>query len=121
MGVDLKLLVVDGRIGKGGFSHSTFEFGRHYAMFSRLNAKARTIPGFNLSGFLGRIPDGTMEGEYCYGDIKETPYGKPLTYVSAKEFCDIADQFKIGWDMGKAAVAYLKCLKPDELVALYYH
>lgn len=125
MGISLKILIVDGQLsGQRGYSHSMFAFGQCRDLFEKLDAKARTIPGFRLSSYVARIPDGSWEGENGYGDVAETPYGEPLTFVSAAEFLEAIQPADIedngGW-LARAARAYIACLPPDTWVGLYYH
>ena len=64
-----------------------------------------------------------------YGDegIKkesETPYGKPLTWVTAEQFIKavkIAKCKKDMVDLDKAAVAYVRALPPDMKIILWFH
>lgn len=121
MSIDLKLLIVDGRIGTGGYSHTIIELGQWSEWLDRkLSKKARTIPGFTLNSYVARIPDGSWKDENGYGEVKQTPYGEDLTYVSAKEFVDAVGKEK--WEgLGAAALAYVRALPPDTLIGLYYH
>lgn len=124
MGVDLKLLIVDGNMGSNaGYSHSMVEYGRHYDLFEALNKVARTIPGFRLSGYLSRIPDGSWKDESGYGEITETPYGDPLTYVSAREFLAcVASHLPDRLDsLANGCVALIRELDDDAWICLYYH
>ena len=119
MGVDLKLLIVEGS-GDNTYAHTMMEFGQYYNLFDRLNEHAVAGIYGSLSTYLAEIPDGEWEGESGYGDVTVTPYGQPLTYLSAAEFVWLASGFELQ-TRGRAAVAYLKELPADTWICLYYH
>lgn len=122
MGVDLKLLVVDGNCGSWGYAHTMMEFGRNYEAFDKIkeHCQPQARPEFKLSSYASRVPDGKMEGEACYGDVTETPYGEPITYVYANKIVEALKDTKLyQWQI--AAVAYLNTLPPETLVGLYWH
>lgn len=123
MGIDLTLLVVDGNLSPtSAFARTAIEFGRNYDAFAAIKgiAKPHERRDLILTSYRSRVPDGSMKGESCYGIVRETPYGEPLTYVYASDFCKAmrtVDQ----WDQQRAAVAYLDELPVETLIALYWH
>ena len=46
------------------------------------NHRGEVPEGFSC--FMGRVPDGSMEGESGYGEITQDPYGKSLKYLTVK-------------------------------------
>jgi hypothetical protein len=122
MGVDLKLLIVDGRVGPNdGYSHTMLEFGRWYDVFDGLHKIERTIPGFELSGYVAKGEN----GDPAYGTVTKTPYGEALKYVSAAEFLACVQSFvdETGYSdqWSRACCAFVRELKPDTLIGLYWH
>lgn len=122
MGVDLKLLVIHGQVGANANAPTMLEFGRESEVFERLDAVAKPVQ-FSLYSYVSMTPDGPRRGEDCYGLVVETPYGEPLTFVTAAEFQEImrgfdTDEINV---FAKAAIAYVQALSPDVLIALYYH
>jgi len=127
MGLDLKFLPIDSEYqsvaGQGGHAHSMLEFGRNYKAFELIEkVPQRERPDFDFSSFVSVVPDGTMEGGSCYGRVKETPYGRPLTFARAGELADVLQRDGLNFSpRQKAAVAYLACLPRESEIGLYWH
>ena len=121
MGVDLTLLPIGCDAGTWGYAHTMLEVGRHYETHKLLEEMVpKSRPEWKLSSFCARVPDGSMEGERCYGVVAETPYGEPITYLSSAEVVDAMEAVDELWEHEAAALAYLKAL-PLCQVALYWH
>jgi hypothetical protein len=121
MGVDLKLLIVDGGPFPPdkptfAFAHTMIEFGRWYDVFARLDKKAFPMPdGLDFTSYVSQRDD----GEQGYGRVTGTPYGNPLTFITAADFLDCCSGANSG--RGKAAMAYVRELPPETWIGLYYH
>lgn len=121
MGVDLKLLVVEGDQGTWGFAHTMLELDRDYPLHKLIQAlKPYERPTFRFSSFVSRVPDGSVRDEYCYGEVKETPYGERLTFVDSLDLATVLDSDPETGPRNKAAAAYLRLI-PRTTVALYWH
>jgi len=118
MGMDLKLLVVDGASESWGFSHTILSVSRDYDLFRKIigDFERRT---FNLSIYVATVPDGSMEGESYYGHVKDTPYGEPITYIEIEKLAKTMSKCTDLSQNNKAILAYLKDC-PYDLVALYW-
>lgn len=120
MGIDLKLLVVDGMIhGETIFSHTIIEVGGGQSEKLEPVEKAHGLDvSRRFSSYLSRVPDGSCKDECCYGTVIDTPYGLPLKHVSAVELKGM-----LGDDTPRrrAAQAYIDALPPETRVALYWH
>lgn len=124
MGKELTLLIVDGYTGpREGHAHTILDLKPgHYDVLDKLDKKARTIPGFKLATYMATIPNGPFEGEQYYGEVSKTPYGEPITYVSAEEFVECFGQKDLTlFRFALAALAYVRALKSDTLIGLWYH
>lgn len=122
MGIDLKLLIVDGYMSdEFSFSHTIMEFGRIYDVFELLDKKA-FFRDIKLATYLATISNGPMTGEYCYGVITETPYGNKLTYIYAKDLIEVMKYYEGHFNFNtRACIAYVRELPSYNLIGLYYH
>jgi hypothetical protein len=82
----------------------------------------------SFTSYLSTIPDGTKEGEECYGHVRETPYGDDLEWVEAGLLSKVLSDFNQNIEEEKylpkqnaAAAAYLAGLESDTPVGLYWH
>lgn len=118
MGVDCKLLPVEHDTNKWGFSHSVIRLDRESVFFNLLCGlpDAGPVPQDFATYIGGEIPDGTFEGETCYGNTQEDPNGDPIRCVRAG---DIA-RLKPDCATNKAAVAYFSALDPTMRVAVWW-
>lgn len=116
MGIDLRLLIVEGSTDDCRFAHTMIDAGGGYDLYNSIQkAKPFTRPEWRLTSFCARIPDGSLKDESGYGEVKETPYGEPLTYLTAEKLI----KAEIG--MRKEALAFLKALPPHKIIGLYWH
>lgn len=122
MGVDLKLLVVDGDMGNSAFAHTMLEFGRNYDAHDKIREQSHPIPWKDFSSYVSRVPDGSMKGETCYGDVNEDCYGEKLKYVRADDFLKAVKSFLPNLSHRQmAAYVYLEAMPPETKIVLYWH
>ena len=122
MGVDLKLLPLDGDCDTITYSHVVLPLDRCYPLWVKIKTlPSEPIPD-NTTTYVGRVPDGSAEGEYGYGVTVETPYGNRIQLVRAKDLLKLADHFGVAqsWK-NSAAWAYLAAAPPKLRVGLYWH
>lgn len=122
MGVDLTLLIVDG--DSIPYAHTMLELERRSHFWPYVQELSSSEFERPLSSYHATVPDGSMEGEPCYGKTVETPYGEPLRWVRARDLLAIkqAALARFCEDSANAAAwAYLAALNPDTRVALYWH
>lgn len=116
MGMNLTLLVVEGASESRGFSHTILSMSRDRKFWHSIrNAFERRT--FELSSYVST----NESGENCYGHVKDTPYGEPITYIEIERLVEImSDCIEHLSQNNRAILAYLReC--PYDLVALYWH
>lgn len=122
MGVDLRLLPIDGDHGTVvNFSHNVLSLERRRELWEPIaeieKAHGRDVPE-NFDSFIGRRAD----GETGYGRTIESPYGTPVRYVRAADLLPLAEHEAVTDNpKNHAAWAYLAALPADYKVALYWH
>lgn len=117
MGLDLKLLPVDFYSDKLKFSHTILECDRCYELFECLDNINQLPIGDNFSCYLGY---GENE-DRVYGYLKETPWGEPLNYSTAREVSSAFRQkIKTLSLKNRAVLAYLEQIHEDTKVVLYW-
>lgn len=123
MGVDLRLLVVDGNLGHWGFAHTVLNLDRDYDLHEAINAMNPQLrPAWKLSTWAGQIiPDGKYKGERTYGDVESDPYGDPLKYLTSQQVAEAFDRTNNLSPMNKAYAACVKAMPKDTLIGLYWH
>ena len=57
------------------------------------------------------------DGDYKYGVLKTTPYGKPYTWVTAKALAPVLKKHR----PDDAVTAYVAALEPDTKIILHWH
>lgn len=133
MGIDLRLLPIDGSFQQGdkihAYSHTVLELGRiRYAtMAPLLDATCpNRIPKTHVvSCFVAQRPDGELGyGELgqkdAYGnDYQWAPAGALVLALAAAVERD--DKQEVPWLRAKPALAYLKALLPTTFVVLDWH
>jgi hypothetical protein len=62
----------------------------------------------------------TKDGETCYGEVSESPYGNKLTLMSAGRLSEVLSAHQM---IGKNVwiLAALKSMKPNLPIILYWH
>ena len=123
MGLDLRLLVIDGELPDRPYSHTCLSLDRTgitEPVQEIEEKRGETLPGLYCNW--ATIPDGKWEGEHSYGEATETPYGEPLHWVFVRHLKPLKDHESVtGSRLNKAAWAYL-CALPDlTRVVLYWH
>jgi len=122
MGVDLKLLIVDGKIdGVPYFSHSMLEVSRRRELWGPIGEiekkVGRDVP-VNFYTFVGRQEN----GEHGYGQTNCTPYGDPLKYVTVADLLPIESLEGVQDSPTNVAIwAWMKAMPPETMIALYWH
>lgn len=121
MAIELTLLIVDGETPTWGFAHTIIEFGYNkHELFDLIKeSKVFEKPDFKLSSHFAEIPDGTLKGEHCYGEVKITPYGDPITYITRLDFVKVFEDEELE-GMQKAAVDYCKAATHVKTIGLYW-
>ena len=130
MGIDLSILPQYSE--NADFSHDVIQLHRDYELFEVFetlqNARGRTIGKDSyIWSFLGRDEEGEFE-EYCYGKLRDNPYGNPLVNVLAsdlKKALKESDYLKknplgLSWK-NRAAIAYINELPDDLPIWLFWH
>jgi hypothetical protein len=116
MGVDLKLLPV---MLKGSWlCHDMIEVSRDRDLWDDVTKLPQQPIPQAIGCYLGHGKD----GETCYGDIEETPYGERITYTTAGDLMSLKDHEAVRWGWkNKAIWAYLAQMPEDWLICLYWH
>ncbi len=120
MGVDLRLLPLLGP--EAWVSHSMLDLERRRALWPAVEAlSSQEIPE-PLSCYLNRVPDGSYQGEPCYGYIEKDPYGNRLRWTTAKELLKLSNHESVQDNyLNRAVWAYLAQIPPDWKIVLYWH
>lgn len=116
MGVDLRLLPL---IGENYWAaHSMLSVERRRELWDEiLKLPVRDVPE-PLSCFLARGSD----GECCYGDIKDDPYGGSLKWTTPADLLTVRDHEGVQDNkINQAIWAWLEKMPPDWPVVLYWH
>ena len=128
MGIELTLLPVDGNFGDSGscgFSHTILDLDRSYDLHEAINAEHPfVLDTFKLSSYLARIPDGSLEGDSCYGEIVYNPYGEKITYLDSTTLIRVMKSLINSLSLkNRAALAWLEAFTVNRpcKVALYWH
>lgn len=116
MGVDLTLMPLIAP--KYWAAHTCIDLARSNDLWSKIQEIPSTPAAKPLTCYRARSEDGGT----CYGDITETPYGEPITFVAAGELKKLRghDDVIHNW-MNEAAWAYLHHLPNHWPVVLYWH
>lgn len=120
MGVDLRLLPIECEHENLWYSHSMLSLERRrelWPLFAELEKTSGVVdPSF--TSFCGRQDN----GENGYGKTLETPYGQPLTYLTAEQILTLKDHEAVQDNTTNRAIwAYLAHLNPKMKIALYWH
>lgn len=125
MGLDLKLLPMerwfDGTEGNPGwgYSHSVLSLDRHQALFDRIGLLDAKELEDNVPSYVGRdVPDGSAEGETMYGVMTTTPWGDPITWVTAGELAAVDWSDTFPWN--NAVHSFLRALPATTRVILWW-
>lgn len=135
MGLDLSLLPLQTDPDMDwGFSHTILDLWRCRDLFDKIGElDVIERPDFKFLCYLSRHPEAEegkycgLEGEHCYGELTETPYGDPLTWTKAGALASVMEDYYQNTEddnrprINLAAIAYLRLLDPDTPVALYWH
>ncbi len=130
MGIDLKLLPLETREDMDwGFAHTMLELDRRHELWDFIDDEVPVITkdNFKFSSYCAPIPSGEWEGENGYGEITEDPYGNAIKWCRAGKLAEVMEKFYTDGGGYKtdyrnlAAIAYLKVLPTDNLIALYWH
>ena|SRR5258706_10591740 len=113
MGVELNLLPLLYR--DQWLSHEIIYLAKDYDLWERIDALPQKEIPQPISCYLAT--DGS--GEKKYGLILKTPYGKPITYVTASDLLQIDLSEDASW-REKAVWAYLAQMPPDRQICLYW-
>lgn len=119
MGLDLKLLPIDGRDMTGRYSTKNILCcERDSDMFEAIREAAIEKPVSDpVLCYFSRNDD---DGESCYGEITETPYGGPLTKCTAKQLVTELMHSKLDGD-NTWVFAALQAMDSRQEIILYWH
>jgi hypothetical protein len=121
VGVDLTLLVVTGT-RDFGFAHTLLQLKRRRDLWPAVEALESQPAPTKFSTYFARVPDGSMEGESCYGYVTETPYGTPLRMVQASALVTLAGHVDVNDNpTNRATWAYLAALPGETWIALWWN
>lgn len=118
MSLDLRLLPIDFDNGTYGFSHTVLSVDSGRLWHDLLEGIHLTDVPDSFNTYLAVGAD----GEKCYGDTQDTPYGEPLRAARVRDIVkalNAADLTTMGV-RDLAAIAYLNALDPKTKVALYW-
>ena len=119
MGLDLTLLPFDGEISADfAYSHTMLPMSGDESVFRAIGKMGTQPVPMTFHSFTSR--DGECEGAH-YGQTWETPYGDPLTCVTARALLKVLAGLRVEGEHTLAAIAYLKERDPSTKVALYWH
>lgn len=125
MGLDLKLLIVDGELTHRPYSHTMLTLDRTGIAQLVRGIDEKHGAEFENGGlycFLA-TPKGDKDGAgEHYGVATETPYGDPICWVHAKRLKSLARRKEVTTSrFNKAAWAYVCELPDDTRIGLYFH
>lgn len=123
MGLDLKLLVVDGMIGgRPAFSHTMLTLQEQNHNFFDALREVQREPFPPLAEFNSHEGRDDEDEHTVYGNTVEDAYGDTLSFVTAAQFVECADRSPefAEWEFNRAAVAYVRALEPETLIGLYW-
>jgi len=130
MSLDLKLLPLAKNHMSGRsdveFSHNVIEFGSNLEIYGKLEkfVRANGVPvAKEFSSYLGRVPDGSHEGECGYGVVTKDPYGEPLKMLTVAQFLNFLEKEQVDFsnlERARAARAFLRELPPERYVVFYW-
>ena len=112
MGVDLTIMPVLFR--DSWLCHDMLTLDRCRYMWDDIANLGEKPVGQPVQSFRSRCED----GESCYGDMTETPYGTPLTWLPAGSLAT-AITYQTPKNVGIRA--FLECLPSDWPVVLYWY
>ncbi len=111
MGVDLVLLPITENEEK--------TWG--YTLHDLLRALPNEPVPADFATYVSKVPDGSSQGESCYGTVTEDSYGTPLRCVRVGEIvANRIERIAREKSQNRAVWAYLAALPPDTRVALYW-
>jgi len=119
MGVDLTILPVDFNIDGKRLCHSQLKFARNKELWEVIRDKVVTR---KIDKPIWCYLACDTEGEPCYGEIMEDPYGKVLEVTTFNEFVRIL-QHKSFTDNSRniAIAAFIEAMPSMDEVILYWH
>jgi len=131
MGVDLTLLPEDLRFNNSGSAHTLLPLERDSALQDLVvQANPYRIQGYKFTSYKSSIPDGSLKGESCYGEIVDDGYGDPITFLNLDDLCGAFERREALVEEGVPAQpsknlavwAWLKTIDPRVVskVALYW-
>jgi len=109
MGLDLALLPMKHDDPDWGFAHDVLNMQRDYDVFDKIKKLPTTPVPTKFYTYMGR----GKEGEACYCDTQETPYGNPLLAVTMAQLKTVGIPGPVG--------AFVAASPDDQRVALYWH
>ena len=124
MGIDLRLLIVDGQMAACGFCHSMVSLKRDSRLFNAIILQpSEAVPlNYKLSAFCGAfVPDGSSKDETCYGEVGNDMYGDRLHWIRAEHLAKAFDTIDAMDWKNEAARGYIEALPPAVLIVLYWH
>ncbi len=117
MGIDLKLLIVDGHMSDHGYSHSLLEWGRNYPTHELIKSIAFDLPIYSLNSYFHYEP---LIASRTYGKVNEDCYGDKIKYCKAGDFIKTLKDIQLdNWQ--RACIAFISIIPEDTLIGLYWH
>lgn len=121
MGLDLKLLPQWRVSPVCDFSHDVIWMARDGELFDLIEKVERevgvAVDKVGIYSYVATLPN----GESGYGRTVETPYGKRMKSVTAKQLKDsLVDYVADDWK-NEAGIAYVNALPDDLLIWLYWN
>lgn len=94
----------------------SIKFGCNISAHRAIREKAcpRLLPDRKLYYF-----DTRSDGDPFYGSIEKDCYGNPIQWVLAGDFVNALDGMHLG-ELSGPALAYVRALKPNHPIALYW-
>lgn len=113
MGIDLKLLIVDGRISENEFfSHTVFTVNRDSQLFDEIDSKTFNLPLVKLNSYFSKNG---------YGHIEKDFYGVTIKFIKAIDLYNIFIMYHFKFaPIDKGITHYLFNIPTDTLIGLYW-
>jgi hypothetical protein len=115
MGVDLTLMPL--LSPDFWVAHDLIRVERRPELWSHIEA----LPQQEIPKPVGCYVARSEDGETCYGDLEDTPYGDKMKWTTAGDLLTLKDHAAVqdNW-MNRAVWAYLAAMPPEWPIVLYW-
>ena len=117
MGVDLTIMPQSYRFSERIVTQHAIQFERDWVIWKAFEKSGQEVPvGMPVTCHFAR----TADGETCYGEVTENPYGDPITSMTAGQMHDVLSTHKMHGS-NVWIFAALGAMDRDLPVYLYWH